>query len=222
MRHHLKQIALAGLLACLGSSALAASYFFIQPKSNEMSKSSPLSLALSSSVLPEAVVGMPYNSGAGFDLKSLVVVTGDSSFNAALTEFDISSGALPAGLTIGSTGSISGTPTVTGNATFQLRAAYKTETGSKAYAINVAAGSTITVTRATYGFNVSDSNNRGVNLASLCNSTVSCTFDPYQWGDPHSGVAKSFSMTYTCTGTGTKTYFWPAESGGRTHTVSCP
>jgi alpha-tubulin suppressor-like RCC1 family protein len=149
MRFHLKQIALAGLLTCLSASALAANYFFVQPKSMEMSKASPLSVALNPSALPEAVVGLAYNNGAGFDLKSVLAVSGDSTFNPALTSFAITSGTLPAGLTVSTIGVLSGTPTLTSaGSSIQVTASYKSASGTQTYQV-ISLNLTVTLGSAT-------------------------------------------------------------------------
>lgn len=126
MRFKLKQIAVAGLLACLGASAVATNYFYVMPKSAGMSVNSPISLSLNASSLPNAVVGSAYNSGLGFDLKSLLVVTGDAGYDSALVSFSITSGALPPGLNLSANGVLAGTPTTNGaGSQFQLTAQYK-------------------------------------------------------------------------------------------------
>ena len=149
MRFQLKQIALAGLLTCLGASAMAANYFFVQPKSIDMSKTSPLSVALNPSALPDAVVGKPYNAGAGFDLKSVLAVSGDPGFNAALSSFAITSGTLPAGLTVSAAGVLSGTPTVaSAGSSIQVTATYKTASGAQTYQV-ISLNLTVTLAPAT-------------------------------------------------------------------------
>jgi len=61
--------------------------------------------------------------------------------------YSISSGSLPAGLTLnGSTGAISGTPTTTGSSTFTVHAVDSSaNTGSRSYTINVGAGGAVTL-----------------------------------------------------------------------------
>lgn len=136
MRFQLKKIALGCLLATLGASAFSANYFFVTPKSMEMSKTSPLSVSLNPRALPEAVVGKPYNAGEGFDFKSVLAVSGDSGFNPALTTFSITSGALPMGLIVSAAGVLSGTPTLaSAGSSIQVTAAYKTASGSQTYQV---------------------------------------------------------------------------------------
>jgi phosphatidylinositol-3-phosphatase len=96
--------------------------------------STPSSPTLSPDILPSATVGSAYST------------TVQASGGQSPYVFSISSGALPAGLTTSSSGSfmsISGTPTAAGtyNFTVQVRDA-NSQTTAKAYAINVAAGST--------------------------------------------------------------------------------
>ena len=121
MRFQLKKIALAGLLACLGASALASSYFFVQPKPSDMSNVAPFSVVLSSATLPPAIRGEAYN-GAGYNLAPLATVSGDPSLNQALVTFALTTGALPAGLALSSAGLLSGTPTAVGSSLIQVSA----------------------------------------------------------------------------------------------------
>lgn len=115
---------------------MAATYFFVQPKSGEMSKVSPLSAILNFRALPDAVVGQPYNGGIGFDLKPALQVSGDSEFNLALATFSITSGTLPVGLALSAAGVIAGTPTVASlGSTIKVKATYKTVSGERTYSM---------------------------------------------------------------------------------------
>ena len=142
MRFQLKQIALAGLLACLGASAFATNYFYVQPKSGEMTKVSPISLTLSAATLPGATVGAPFNS-TGYDFSSRLSVSGDPGFNANLATFALTSGNMPAGMALSSAGQLTGTPNaVSAGTTLQVTASYKQKTGTQSYNwISVAAAS---------------------------------------------------------------------------------
>lgn len=87
--------------------------------------------------LPAGEVNSPYS----YDLNQLLSVTGDSAYSASGVAWSLSSGALPAGLSLGSNGVISGIPTtenLIGNG-FLVSATYKTKTGQQAYAIVVTA-----------------------------------------------------------------------------------
>ena len=130
---HLKRLAVACLLASLGASAFAANYFYIQPKSFEMSKVAPYTVALNSSALPNGVSGQTYNS-SGFDLKSLLVVTGDSAYDSSLATFELKAGSLPVGILLGSNGLLSGTPSApNAGASFTVAASYKSKQGQQTY-----------------------------------------------------------------------------------------
>ena len=148
MRFHFRQIAVAGLLACVGASAMATNYFFVLPMPHEGS-TAPLSVALSPTTLPDAVVGLAYNGGTGFDLKSVLAVTGDPGFNAALTSFSVTSGTLPYGLTVSATGVLSGTPTAaSAGSSIQVTATYKTASGAQTYQV-ISLNLTVTLAVAT-------------------------------------------------------------------------
>ena len=133
MHFTLKHIALAGLLATLGASAFATTYFYVQPKSSEMSKVSPLSVTMAAATLPGATVGTVYNT-SGFDFAPQLAVTGDPSYNAGLATFALTSGNMPAGMSLSSAGKLTGTPTAaSASTTLQVAATYKANTGSQSY-----------------------------------------------------------------------------------------
>ncbi len=98
--------------------------------------------------LPNAEVSWPYR----YDLKQLLAVTGDSAYNASSVAWTLSAGSLPAGLSLGPDGVISGTPqtkNLTGS-TFQVDATYKSKAGQQAYTI-VVGGVTLHVTQVSAG-----------------------------------------------------------------------
>ena len=88
-----------------------------------------------------------------YDLNQLLAVTGDSAYNASNVAWSLPSGALPAGLSLGSNGVISGTPTTkdTVGSSFQVLATYKTKTGQQAYTI-VVNGAALHVTQVSAGY----------------------------------------------------------------------
>ena len=101
--------------------------------------------------LPAGEVNLPYS----YDLKQLLSVSGDSSYNASNVTWSLPSGALPAGLSLGGNGVVSGIPTTkdTVGRSFQVLATYKTKTGQQAYTI-VVNGAVLHVTQiAAGGFN---------------------------------------------------------------------
>lgn len=133
MRFQLKQIALAGLLACLGAPAFATNYFYVQPKSGEMAKVSPISVTLATATLPSATVGTPFNA-TGYDFAPQLSVSGDPSFNSSLATFAITSENTPAGMTLSSAGKLTGTPSaISAGTTLQVTASYKQKTGTQTY-----------------------------------------------------------------------------------------
>lgn len=100
--------------------------------------------------LPAGEVNWPYN----YDLNQLLSVSGDSSYDSSKVSWELQSGQLPAGLSLGSNGVISGIPTTkdTVGSSFQVLATYKTKTGQQAYTI-VVNGSVLHVTQISPGGN---------------------------------------------------------------------
>ncbi|KVP75359.1 putative Ig domain-containing protein [Burkholderia ubonensis] len=127
-------IAAAALLLAAGSAA-ASSFYVVVPVKGRTVSNEAISVALSGYALPSGLVGIPYD---GFNLKSLLSVTGDPAYSGYGVRWSLVSGSLPAGLTLNSDGSIAGTPTADGTASFQVRATYKTRTGEQGYQILVA------------------------------------------------------------------------------------
>ena len=132
MNNSLKQVAVASMLACLGSAAFAANYFYIQPKSQEMSKVAPYAISLDAASLPDGQIGQAY-LGTGYDFSPLAVIAGDPNLNPSLVQLSLASGTLPAGMLF-SGGRLSGTPSAaTTGIDLVVTANYKTASGSRTY-----------------------------------------------------------------------------------------
>lgn len=99
----------------------------------------PITIALAGNTVPPlAVVGQPFGAGSGWDLKPDLTVTGDAAYAGDVT-WSIASGALPAGLVLGtSTGIVSGTPTAAGTNPVQVRAQYKGKVATQNYTVAMA------------------------------------------------------------------------------------
>lgn len=121
---------------CLAGGA-HASYFLVVPMATrnthvEVPPPAPaITVSLSPSVLPAAKEAEPFN----YDLRSLVVVLGDATYDSANVEWSLASGALPVGVQLTSAGFLTGT--VTESFAFTARATYKTKTDSQGYSIAV-------------------------------------------------------------------------------------
>ena len=130
----------AALIALTGltGTAFAADYYVVVPlpgKTNavEAPTAPPaptITLTLNGYPLPVALVGRAY---AGFDFNTVLQVAGDPSFNSQAVSWEVVSGALPAGLTLGADGVLSGTPSEAGASSFQVKASYKTADGTQAF-----------------------------------------------------------------------------------------
>lgn len=136
----MKQTILAGALALSGLACQAADYYIVapfhKPTASTTSPAPAIKVALNSYALPSGMVNVPY---AGFNLNSLLTVTGDSTYGGSGATWRVASGALPAGISLSAGGLLSGTPTSAGTGSFTLEATYKTKTGTQAYQIVVAA-----------------------------------------------------------------------------------
>jgi len=130
-----KNLLAGAVLALIASATMAADYYIVVPFNKKATAPvSGLSVSLNSLTLPKGVVGVPY---AGVDLKSALSVTGDQSFSPANVGWAIDSGTLPAGLSLGADGVISGTPTTAGSENVTVRATYKSANGTQTYELVV-------------------------------------------------------------------------------------
>lgn len=89
------------------------------------------SLSLASAVLPDATKGTSYS----YDFSSLLSVTGDALNSADISWTPVS--ALPAGLSLSSTGILSGTPTAISSSTLEISAAHAPTSAQKTYTLDV-------------------------------------------------------------------------------------
>jgi hypothetical protein len=101
----------------------------------------PIQVTLSASTAapPGATVGQAYNDGAGWDLKPNLDITGDAAYDGKGTgvTWSIAGGALPAGLSLNSSGVVTGTPTASGTNPVQVKALYKGKSVTQSYTIPV-------------------------------------------------------------------------------------
>lgn len=104
-----------------------------------------ITVGLSSATLPSAFVGVPYD---GFDFKTKLSVSGDPAYTSSAVTWSVASGTLPAGLTLNSNGTLSGTPTTSGTSNFTIRADYRNKYGQLAYQV-ITSSITVTLNTAT-------------------------------------------------------------------------
>jgi hypothetical protein len=130
----MRKTLIAAVLALTSFSAIASDYFVVVPVPNRAATVGNIVVALAGYTLPTGLVGRAY---AGFDFNSVLQVKGDPGFNADGVQWALASGALPAGLTFGADGKISGTPTAAATSGFQVKASYRTKSGAQAYQVIV-------------------------------------------------------------------------------------
>lgn len=105
------------------------------PTSQAQQAASSIVVALAGTTLPVGKVSVPYS----YDLSPLLSVTGDSTaFDPAGVSWQLVSGTLPSGLSLGSSGVLSGTPaSYSPGSNFQVQATYKNKAGQQVYTIVV-------------------------------------------------------------------------------------
>jgi hypothetical protein len=132
-----------------GSITARATYKGVDGQQTYQVVSLNIAVALAAATPPQAIVGQAYT----YDLKSLLSVTGDAGYSASNVTWTIDSGTLPAGLTLGTSGVITGTPTAAGSGSIVARATYRGINGQQTYQVvtlNVAVGlASATATAAT-------------------------------------------------------------------------
>lgn len=142
-----------------------------------------------------------------------------------ITGYSVAGGSLPPGLSINSSGLISGTITA-GSAiqtyNFTLRVTNSlNNTADRAFNI-VVIGNTISVVYANYLSGCSDSTggNRFSQFQTVCNGQQTCNFNPLDYGDPQGGTPKNFSIRWSCTA-GQNNYECVGSEAGYTRSYSC-
>lgn len=133
----MRKLSILASLLLLAGTAQAADFYVVTPKAKGTASApaAPITVALSSYTLPPGTVGLPY---PGFDLNALLTVTGDAAYAGTGATWQVTNGALPAGLSLSADGQLSGTPTAASSNTFSLQATYKTKTGTQTYDVTVA------------------------------------------------------------------------------------
>jgi alpha-tubulin suppressor-like RCC1 family protein len=132
-----KKTILAIAAMAIGASAFASSYYVVVPFPGKTTAGAQnISVSLAGSSMPTGVVGVPY---PGFDFKRVLSVTGDTGFTGYGVTWRVVSGSLPAGLTLNSDGTVSGTPTAAASTTIQVMASYKTKSGQQTYELQAIA-----------------------------------------------------------------------------------
>lgn len=90
-----------------------------------------INVSLAAATPPQAIVGQAYS----FDLKPLLTVSGDNSYNGSGVTWTVVSSTLPAGLYLRNDGAIVGTPTAGGTGSVTARATYRGEHGDRQYQV---------------------------------------------------------------------------------------
>ncbi|KVP39937.1 putative Ig domain-containing protein [Burkholderia ubonensis] len=123
---------LLALLVAASMPAWASSFYVVVPVPAKKVSNDAISVSLSAYTAPGGQVGFAYQ---GFDLRTALSVTGDPGYTGYGVKWQILDGSLPAGLTLNSNGTVTGTPTAAGSYSFTVRASYKTKTGDQQYQI---------------------------------------------------------------------------------------
>jgi hypothetical protein len=131
------------LLVATATPSFAAGYFIVVPVPAKTTAAKNINVSLAGYTLPSGLQGQPY---VGFDFKKLLSVTGDAQYTGYGVHWSVVGGSLPAGLTLNSDGTLSGTPSASGTSGFRVMATYKTKAGEQDYQVVVGS---ITVALAT-------------------------------------------------------------------------
>lgn len=129
----MKKHILAVLLAGLASQAFAADYYLVLPSvKNRAAVDADIRVNLNTVGLPSGTAGRAY---PGFDFNSALQVQGDPNFKPGGVTWTVVGGAVPAGLVLRADGTLAGTPSAGGTASFQVKATYRSKAGTQAYQV---------------------------------------------------------------------------------------
>lgn len=92
-----------------------------------------ITVSLASATLPTGVLAQAYS----FDLKTKLTIAGDAAYAGTGVTWSLALGTLPVGLSLGTDGVITGTPTTVSTKAFTAQAGYKTKVGQQNYSIDV-------------------------------------------------------------------------------------
>lgn len=99
-----------------------------------------ITVSLASATPTSGKVGQAYS----YDFKPLFSVAHDGTYAGSGVTWDVTSGSLPAGVTLNSSsGTVAGTPSASGTSNFTLRASYKSKQTTQNYAISISAAGDI-------------------------------------------------------------------------------
>jgi hypothetical protein len=133
-----------------GSITARATYRGVNGQQTYQVVSLNITVGLAGATPPQGMVSQAYS----YDLKPLLTVGGDPGYDGSGVTWSVVSGALPDGLSLSSNGVISGTPTTSTTATFEVKAAYRTSAGDQSYQLFIAklpGDGTLSVTSLDFG-----------------------------------------------------------------------
>lgn len=145
LKKSLLSLSCAAMLGLAAAPALATSFWLVVPlpvkngTAPEGDNTESISVTLNpvpalQDTLLKAKVGVAYSRA----FMDYLMVTGDPGYIPSAVIWGVAQGALPTGLSLGTDGVVSGTPTeVNPGATFELQATYKGKSGAQSYTIRV-------------------------------------------------------------------------------------
>ena len=158
--------------------------------------------------LPGGTVGEPYT-------ETILAATGDASIT-----WSVSNGSLPAGLSLGTDGTISGKPTTADTYTFTVKAENNAGSDSKELSITISAATSVSVTGVTL-------NKTSLTLGVGKSETLTATITPSNatnpnvtWSSSNASVATVENGVVTAVGAGTATITATVDGKSATCTVT--
>lgn len=214
----MRSSALAIVLALLGSSVSAADYMVVVPIPTKSSKPA-LSVTLHEAELPDGRVGKAYL----FDFKGSLQIKGDPDSSVQQATWRAES--LPTGLSIDSTGVLTGAPSemAPAGANFRVVARYKNQEGRQTYTIRVGYEA-LDVVKISAGYNHTCAvTTTGAvkcwgdnSIGQLGNGTTVASPTPVQVQGLTGGVTDvAVNGSHSCAVQGTMAYCWGNNSSGQ-------
>lgn len=122
-------------LSALSAGAMASDFYVVVPVKGKTAKAvaPQIVVKLNATPLPIAEVGTPFS----FDFTQALSVTGDASYSPAAVSWALVSGNLPAGINLSSAGVLAGTPTISGDNLFVIKATYQSISDQREFTLPI-------------------------------------------------------------------------------------
>lgn len=130
-----RSLLVSSVLAALSAGAFASDFYVVVPVKGKTAKAvaPQVVVKLNAAPLPISEVGSPFS----YDLTQALSVTGDTGYTPTAVTWTLVSGNLPLGINLSSAGVLSGTPTISGDNLFTIKATYQSISDQREFTLPV-------------------------------------------------------------------------------------